>query len=86
MCNIRIVFGGIRHDVVDIVIALPPAEGEAAEEIGDEYPNAAVGVERVCYTHVTGVVRGEDELVPEESEGEGGGDVVGGLYKISRRG
>ncbi|TGO52091.1 hypothetical protein BOTNAR_0335g00020 [Botryotinia narcissicola] len=74
MCNVRIVFGGIGRDVVDIVIALPPADGEPAEEIRKQDPDAAVDVEGVRYPHVSGVVRGKDELVPEESEGEGGGN------------
>ena len=33
--DVRVVFGGVCDDVVDVVVALPPAEAEAAEEVGD---------------------------------------------------
>ncbi|TGO66402.1 hypothetical protein BELL_0958g00060 [Botrytis elliptica] len=74
--NIGIVFGGIRHNVMDVVIALPPAEGEPPEKIGHENPNAAIGVKAVRDAHVSGIVGGEDELVPEESEEQPGERIV----------
>lgn len=58
--DIWIVFRGICHDVVDVVVALPPAAGEAAEEVGDEDADYGVCVEVVGYAHVAGVVDGED--------------------------
>lgn len=33
--NIRIMFGRIRDDVVDVVISLPPAKAEPSQEIGN---------------------------------------------------
>ena len=69
--DVRVVGGGVGDEVVDVVVALPPAAGEAAEEIGDQDADAAVGVEVVGYAHVAGVVHGEDELVPEQTEEDG---------------
>lgn len=62
--DIRIVFGRVGNDVVDVVIAFPPAAGESTEEVGDEDPNDRVCVEVVRDSHVACIVNGEDELVP----------------------
>ena len=65
MFDVRVVFGGVGDDVVDVVVAFPPADAEAADEVGDEDADAGVDVEVVRDAHVAGVVGGEDELVPE---------------------
>ena len=68
--DVGVVFGGVGDDVMDVVVALPPAEAEAAEEVGDDDPDDGVQGERVRDSHVARVVRGEDELVPEHAEEE----------------
>lgn len=68
--DVRVVFGVVGDEMVDVVVALPPAEAEAAEEVGDDDPDDGVGREAVRDAHVSGVVRGEDELVPEQAEEE----------------
>ncbi|KAI7288067.1 fatty acid desaturase [Hortaea werneckii] len=73
--DVRVVLGAVRDDVVDVMVAFPPAAGEAAEEVGYEDADAGVDVEVVRYAHVAGVVDGEDELVPHRSQ-EGGREQV----------
>lgn len=63
--DIRVVFGSIRDDVVDIVIVLPPAEGESSYEIGKEHPDKGIDVVVMCYSHVARIVNSEDQLMPE---------------------
>lgn len=75
MLNVRVMFGGVGDNVVDIVVALPPAEAEAAQEVGDDYSNDSVESEGVRYSHMAGVVGGEDKLVPEHAEEEPAGAV-----------
>lgn len=70
MFDVGVVFRGVGDDVVDIMVAFPPAQGEAAEEVGDDDADDCVEREGVCYAHVAGVVGREDELVPEEAEAE----------------
>ena len=70
MFYIGVVFGRIRDDVVDIVTSLPPAQAETAKEIPNEDSNTGVDVEGVRDAHMTGIMCGEDELVPEPSKAE----------------
>ena len=87
MLDIWIMFRRISDDVVDVMVAFPPAYTQSTNEVGDENADAGVNVEVVRDAHVARVVGGEDELVPEEAhedgregvvavveEGEGGGD------------
>lgn len=74
--DIWVVFGGVGDDVVDVVVAFPPAKGEATEEVGDEDADDGVEREGVRDAHVAGVVGGEDELVPEHAEAEAGEGVL----------
>lgn len=69
-------FRGVGDDVVDIVVAFPPANAEATDEIGDEDADAGVYMEVVRDAHMPSVVGGEDELVPEEAEEDSGEGVV----------
>ena len=65
--DIRVMFGRIGHDVMYIVVPLPPADGQAANEVGDENAKNGVGLEVVRYAHVAGVVDCEDQLVPQHA-------------------
>ena len=69
--NIRIVFGRVRDDVVNVVVALPPSETQTSEIIGDEHANDTVDVEVVSDTHMTGIMGTEDQLVPESANEQG---------------
>ncbi len=62
--DIRVVFGRVGHNVMDVVVPLPPAYGKAAEEIGNDDTNDRVQLEVVRDAIVAGVVCNEDELVP----------------------
>ena len=53
----------------------PPAEGETAEEIGDDDAQGGVDLEVVGDPHVASIVRRKHELVPEEAHQEAGGIV-----------
>lgn len=69
--DVRIVLGRVGDDVVHVVAALPPAEAEAAEEIGDDDADDGVDGVVVCDAHVSGVVRREDQLMPEQAQKDG---------------
>ena len=75
--DVGVVFGGVGDDVVDVVAAFPPAEGEAAEKVGDYDADDGVKCKGVRDAHVAGVVGGEDQLVPEEAEAEARERVLG---------
>ena len=75
MLVVGVVFGGIRDEVVDVVRAFPPAQGQAADGGGDDHADEVVDEEVVRNGHVGGVVRGKDHLRPEPSEEDGAGAV-----------
>ena len=58
--DIRVVFGRVGHDVVNIVVALPPPDGQATEEVGNQDSDTCVNVEVVGYPHMASIVSGED--------------------------
>ena len=62
--NVWIVFSAVGYDVVDVVVSLPPANGQAAQKVGDEDPDTSVNMKIVCYAHVAGIMDGENELMP----------------------
>ena len=66
--DIRIVLGGVRDDMMDVVVLLPPADGQTTDEVGDYDTNNAVDVENVRDTYVASVVGDEDELMPKAAE------------------
>lgn len=70
-----VVFGGVRYDVVDVVGAFPPAQGEAADGGGDYHADEAVDGEVVGDGYVGSVVGGEYKLRPEEAEEDGAGAI-----------
>lgn len=84
--DVWVVFGGVGDDVVDVVVAFPPAKGEATEEVGDEDADDGVEREGVRDAHVAGVVGGEDELVPEHAEAEAGEGVLPVVEEVEHGG
>jgi hypothetical protein len=60
----------VGDEMVDVVAALPPADGQAAAKVGDEHGDQAVDLELAGDGTVRGVVGGEHDLVPEEPEEE----------------
>jgi len=61
--DVRVVFGMVGDEVVDVVAAFPPANGEAAAEVGDEDADEGVGDKVMGDASVAGVVRGEHDLM-----------------------
>ena len=61
--DVRVVFRVVRDEVVHVVAALPPADGETAAEVGDEGADEGVGDEVVGDAAVAGVVGREHDLV-----------------------
>lgn len=57
--------------MVDIVTALPPSDGQSTAKVGDEEPDQGVDPEDVRNGTMAGIVRGEHELVPEETQKDG---------------
>lgn len=52
----------------------PPTYAEAANKVSNKYGKEAVYGPVMCNAHVTEVVDGENELVPEQSKANGTGD------------
>ena len=73
--DVGVVMGIIGDEVMDVVTALPPADGKAAAEVSDEDANEGIGGEILGNATMTGVVGGEHYLMPEETKEEGGGFV-----------
>lgn len=55
--------GVVGDEVVDVVAAFPPADGEAAAKVGDEDANEGVGDEVMGDAPMAGVVGGEHDLM-----------------------
>ena len=64
MLNIRIMLRGICYDVMDIVVAFPPADAQSANEICDDDANDGVDLKIVRDAHVASIMDCEDKLVP----------------------
>lgn len=62
--DVGVMLGAVGYDVVDVVVAFPPANGQATEKVGDEDSDTGVYVKVVRYAHVASIVDGEDELMP----------------------
>lgn len=61
--DVGVVFGVVGYEVVDVVAGLPPADAQAAAEVGDEHADQGVGDEVVGYASMAGIVGGEHDLV-----------------------
>lgn len=68
MFDIGIMLRLVGHNVMNIMTSFPPAETKSTEKISDDHSNDSVNVEIVCDPHVTGIMSGENKLVPETAE------------------
>lgn len=66
--DIRIMFGLVGHDVVYIVTSLPPSQAQPSKIVGNDDSNHSVNMKVVCDTHVSSIMGGENELMPEAPE------------------
>lgn len=66
--NIWIMFGRIRDDVMDIVVPFPPSETQAAQEISNDNSNHRIIHEIMSDAHVSCIMRGKYQLVPEQAK------------------
>ena len=71
MLDIRIVLRGVGDDMVDVVASLPPAHGQATDEVGNDNTNARVDLEIMRDTHMPSIMCRKNELVPHKSERKG---------------
>lgn len=70
MFNVRIVFRLVRHDVMNVVASFPPAKTKSTKEVCDDHSNDSVHMEVVSDAHMTGIMGGENKLMPETAEEE----------------
>ena len=75
--DVGVVLGRVCDDVVHVVAAFPPAQTQASDEVCDDYSNGGVDLVVVRDGVVAGVVGGEDQLVPEAAQEDGGDAKVG---------
>lgn len=74
--DIRVMLWGIGDDVMNVVAPLPPAHRQTPHEVGNEDTNHGVDLEIVRDAHVARVVRGEDQLVPHETQEQSAQEVL----------
>jgi hypothetical protein len=68
MFDVRVVFGGVGHDMVDIVVAFPPADTKTADEIRNNDTDNSINVEIMRDSHVSSIMSGENKLLPHASK------------------
>lgn len=68
--DIRVVFGGVCHDMVDIVAAFPPPKAESSKVVGDNDTNHRVDVKIVRNAHMASIMGSKDKLMPKASKEE----------------
>jgi hypothetical protein len=68
MLDVRVVFGGVGHDVVDIVVAFPPANTKTADEIRNNDTDNSINVKIMRNSHVASIMSGENKLLPHASK------------------
>ena len=71
--NIRIVLGRVGYDVVDIVASLPPAQTQTSKPVGNKHANDRVDLKVVSDTHMSSIMSGKDQLVPENAQKDSAG-------------
>lgn len=73
--DIGVVLRMVCDQVVHVVAALPPSNGQATAEIGDEHADDAVSNKVVRDGTVASVMGREHDLVPEEAKADGRRDI-----------
>jgi hypothetical protein len=68
--NVRIMFRRIGHNVMDIMIALPPSQAKTPKIVCNNNPNYRIDVEVVRYTHMSRIMGSEHKLVPKKAQEE----------------
>ena len=63
-------FRGVCYNVVYIVVALPPADRETTQKVGNNDADAGIDVEVVCDAHMASIMGSKGELMPEEAKEE----------------
>lgn len=58
--DVWVVFGGIGHYVMNVVVTFPPSQTQSTEEVGYDDPDDRVDGEIVRDAHVACIVGGED--------------------------
>lgn len=53
----------VGDEMVNIVAALPPSDGQTAAKVGDEHANETVNLEILGDGSVAGIVSGEHDLM-----------------------
>ena len=71
--------------MVHIVTSFPPAKAEAADEVRNNDTNSGIDGKVVSDTHVTGVVSGEDKLMPEKTKERGTKEIPPFPQKVDER-
>lgn len=61
--NIRVVFGEVGDEVMDVMRGLPPANAETAAEVGNEGADERVVDKVSCNATVAGIVCGKHDLL-----------------------
>lgn len=70
MFNVGVMLGRIGYYVVNIVVSLPPTYAQSAEKVSNHDSDYRIDVEIMRDAHVTGIVGGEDQLVPEHAKAQ----------------
>lgn len=74
--GVRVVFGRVGDEVMNVVRRFPPADGESATKVGDEDSDEGIWDKLARDSTVSGVMSGEHDLLPEEPEEHGRGEIV----------
>lgn len=53
----------VGNEVVNVVAALPPADGKTTAKVGNEHANQSINLEDLCNGAMAGIVRGKHNLV-----------------------
>lgn len=70
MLDIRIVLRGISHNMVNIVIALPPAHRKSANIICDENCEHGIDLVVMCDANMASIMSSENQLMPHQTQAQ----------------
>lgn len=68
--DVRVMLWRIGHNMVDVVIALPPSQAETSQIVCNNDSDDRVDMKVVSNAHMAGIMSREDELVPEAAKKE----------------